>query len=232
MKRALLCLLAGALTASVARADTVLSGALTADNQFNAYLSTSPTTIGTLIAGNLSEPVDLSVEYWATALPITAQTLSPGTTYYLQIVAVNWPDPGAGYGENPGAILGSFYLSNADFEFANGAQTLNTNTTIWTYSYNSFGYAALTPSSEGANGVGPWGTIAGIDAGAEWIWDSNFYYPFTASDPTDPVPSNGGDGDLFFETEIIPTPEPVSLALLGTGLLALGGMAARRRRRA
>ena len=212
MKRAILCLLAVALTVSMAKADT-LSGALTADNSFIAYLSTSPTVQGVGIASGTD---------WGTTYTLTPQALTPGTTYYLQIDGHNgiFPDyvgPNAG----PGSIIGSFNLSGSSFQFSNGSQSLLTDAADWTYSYTAFGAAAITPTEWGANGVGPWGTRSGISGSAQWIWDANFDYAAS---------------DLFFETTITPLtspiPEPGSLFLLGSGLLALSGLVARRRRAA
>ena len=40
----------------------------------------------------------------------------------------------------------------------------------------------------------------------------------------------GADGRVMFSGAVTPTPEPASLVLLATGLLAIGGMAVRRRR--
>jgi hypothetical protein len=201
-KRTILSLLAVVLTVSIARADTI-SGALTVDNTFTAYLSTSPTATGTQIAtGN----------HWGTVYSFSGISLTAGTTYYLQIAAVNTG--------GPGGVLGNFNLSGTSFQFSNGAQSLLTNTANWTYSKTGFGLASLTPVSYGANGVAPWHTIVGIPANSQWIWDTNPNY----------LPN------LYFETTITPAdtpvPEPGSIFLLGAGILALGGMAARTRRTA
>ncbi len=73
----------------------------------------------------------------------------------------------------------------------------------------------------GANGVEPWGTIAGISGDARWMWKNI---------PGDPDPTQGGSGAgemLIFRTVMPPSvPAPASAALLG-----LGGLAAARRRR-
>ena len=232
MKRAVLCLVAVLFAASVAKANSVLSGALTVDNQFVAYLSTSPTVQGTQIA---------SGNNWMSAVAIAPTQLTWGTTYYLQIDAQNWqrdPQTGQPYTPetNPGALLGSFTLAGGQHLFSNGSANLLTNTANWTYSYAGFGTAAMVPIGEGLNGTNIWGSVlggsfAGISSSAQWIWDPTVpetngswtYYSYSAT-------------DLFFETEITPapgvTPEPGSLFLLGSGLTALAGFIARRRRSA
>jgi hypothetical protein len=191
-------------TAVAASADS-LSGTLTVDNAFNLYLSTSPTGTGTLIATGSN---------WPTAVSFSGVSLTPGTAYYLQVQAVNWSEWGG--------VLGSFNLSGGSLEFANGTQSVNTDTSDWNYSASGFGVSTGGPVSEGAN-VGstyPWSTdnggpIAGISSNADWIWG----YASTGSDQ--------GETE-YFETEIYATPEPGSLFLLGTGLLGLACLTTRK----
>ena len=129
-------------TTVVASADSV-SGTLTVDNAFNLYLSTSPTVQGTLVTsgGNWFSPVSFS-----------GVTLTPGTTYYLQVQAFNTTE-WAG-------VLGSFSLSGSGFEFANGSQSLDTDTTDWSVSTAGFGASFNTPVSQGINdgSTFPWAT--------------------------------------------------------------------------
>jgi hypothetical protein len=61
-----------------------------------------------------------------TSHPATA--LTPGVTNYLHIEAIN-------YGV-VGGFIGDFTLSDTGFQFANGSQTLVTETTHWSGIYN------------------------------------------------------------------------------------------------
>jgi len=85
----------------------------------------------------------------------------------------------------------------------------------------------------GANGIGPWGAMAGIDAAARWVW-----YGAGNCNLTNPTAGGCDAGEwLVFRIAVAATPddptgtgqlpEPASLALAGLGLLAAG--ACRRR---
>jgi hypothetical protein len=206
-----------ALTASQAQA-TTLSGDLTVDNAFFAYLSTSPSTLGTpLTSGNS----------WPTTFSFTSGNLA-NETYYLNIEAIN-------YG-GPGAFIGTFTLSDTGFEFANGSQTLSTDTADWLGIFNSTNSAVspqpwLMPTggvySEGANGVGPWGTASQISASAVWIWPNDVLSANGCQN------LNGGFCTVDFSTPIFSTsatPLPAALPLFAGGL-GLMGLISRRRKR-
>jgi hypothetical protein len=188
-----------------ARAQT-LSGSIAVDNQFTAYLGTSQTVQGTpLVSGS----------DWQTTYNFGPVALTPGQNYWLQIAAT---DVGA-----PGMFIGSFSLAGSGFQFANAGQTLVTNTAAWGMSTTGFGVGEIAPTSYGTNAAspGPWGMRPGIDGSAQFLWTSSqcaqtpcTRYFTTAITATGPVSS---------------VPEPSTWALLGTGLLTLGGIARRRR---
>jgi uncharacterized repeat protein (TIGR01451 family) len=168
-----------------AQSTTNLNITMTVDNAFEAYIATTAdNSDGTLIGshGVWSEP-----QTFGTAL-------TNGTTNYLHIYAENFE----GDGVNPAAFLGQFSLDNGRFEFPNGTQSQLTNTTNWQVSLDGYGGTYGAPASQGANGVGPWGTIAGIDGSAEWIWN-----PQTGDDPDTPV---------YFVIQIEPTTVDIAVS--------------------
>lgn len=144
-----------ALVLSAPASATTLGGALTADNEFSAYLSSDDSMLGALLASGSD---------WGATYSLPSTPIGAGTSY-LHIVAT---DLGG-----PAALIGDFALSDAGASFSNGGQSLLTNTTNWVVRTGSFAGADETPVSLGTNGVGPWGFRTGIASSAEWIWDSD-----------------------------------------------------------
>jgi len=165
----------------------------TADNGFNMYLSTNATTAGTQI---------LTGSNWGSTYSVTA-ALTPGVTNYLQVYGIN--------SGGPGAFIGSFTLSDTGFHFANGTQSLDTNTTDWFLSATNYNTAPNIVTFYAINGGGPWGFHPSIDSAAQWIWSSDFYA-----------------ASAYISTPIYSSvPLPPALLLFGPGLF---GLAAVRRR--
>lgn len=200
--------LAGLAALSVAgpASATTISGSMTADDSFTAYLSTSDASLGTPIASGSN---------WGFPYSFSTVSLTPGQNYYLHIEAYD--------AAPPGGFIGSFTLSDSGFAFVNGSQTLDTNTTDWVGNINTGSWSA--PSGTivdfGGNGVGPWNRYPSIDGAALWIR------------PSDSL-SDGGACALCtvdLSTEIISAatsmPEPASWVLMAT---ALGGLGMVRRR--
>jgi len=194
------------LAAFNAHAATTLSGDLTADDSFTAYLSTDDSVLGGLIASGAS---------WPTTFSFAGAALAPGVTNYLHVIAI---DGGA-----PHMFVGDFTLSAADYQFVNGSQTLETNTTDWK-SLRGTGIAWTTPTGTpiplGFNSGGAvWSGRASIPGTAEFIWAAG------ATDPAGEV--------AFFSTPITFTaaiPEPSTYALMLAGLGFVGFVANRRRK--
>ena len=186
---------------------TNLSGSLTADNEFNVYLSTSNDTLGTLLT---------SGNNWGTTYSFSDISLTSGQNYFLHVVAYNWDYESDGYYINAG-FLGSFALIGPEFVFANGTQSLVSNTSDWTVSASAGTWAAPTetPVYNGSNGSQPWGYRSGIDGEAQWIWHGS-----TATKVA-----------LFSTPILAAVPEPSSYALFLVGMGVLG-VAARRSRKA
>lgn len=186
----LITILALSVLLPISASATTLSGNLTADDAFTAYLSTDDSVAGTLLVSGSSWP---SAQSFST-------TLTSGNTYYLHIAAKDV------FGA-PSAFLGSFSLSDTNFTFGNGTQTLASNSINWEVSATGFGLAYSTPyDGFGANGVGPWGTMSSIASDARWIW-------------TGP---SGTVGEAYFTTTITAVPEPETYAMLLAGLGLLG----------
>jgi hypothetical protein len=197
--------------AANAQAASMLTGALSADNQYWAYISTDDNTLGTLI-GQGSD--------WHSADSLTPTALTSGT-YYLHIVAENWTSnsdhtviPGNSAAGNPDGFIGQFSLSGTGYTFANGLTTLVTDTADWRATGQASAGASWsaptgTLTSEAAYGFGPWASISGLPDGtsAQWVWSS-----------TDP------SGEAFFSTTISAVPEPATWGLMLLGFFGLGAV--------
>jgi hypothetical protein len=223
----------GLICAAEAGQATTISGLLSVDNAFLAYISTSDNTLGTQVASGH--------DYTAVfGLPATA--LTPGVTNYLHIVAFNLGVDANG----PAMFVGQFSLSDTQFMFANGAQLLltSTDTTIWSAGLNSTNntFTAqpwVTPGSGGlisfatnAVGTGTWGPPrAGINSAAQYIWSTESmaevtsldgcYFTGCTVDFSTPIYWNGPAA----------VPIPATLPLLASGLGALGLLSWRRKRK-
>ena len=88
---------------------TTLSGTLSVDNEFDLWVGTDDSTNGTFVT---------SGNDWTMATSFSGLHLTPGVVNYIHV-----------YGLNTGLVdmfIGKFTLSDTNFMFANGAQTLLT----------------------------------------------------------------------------------------------------------
>jgi hypothetical protein len=225
--------LALALPASAHAA--VLDWSITADNAFSLYISSNNATVGTLVYSNLGGPAS----QWGTVFTGIAPVIG---TEYIHIVGYNytssnglWSTPGTtnGGGDNPDALIGAFTVSGGSF--ANGTNSLLTGNNGYWSAVAVAPPVPDTPSTApnpawqtptgpvndyGANGVGPWGSVA-LPAGAQWIWSD---------------PDNGAYADfsavVTSSLSSTPTPLPGALPLFASSLGALGLLSWRRKRKA
>ncbi len=184
-----------------AAAQTNLDGVVTADNQFEAYLSPTLSILGTPIGSSTN---------WAVPTTLATTALTGGSSNYIQIVARNI---GVADPLNPAMIIGTFSLDSTDWEFVNGSQSLLTNPNLtspdWSVSSTGFGLGAGVPVSLGINdGSTVWGVIAGIDPTGHFVWSPGGQAIFS---------------DFYFWAEIIPVAADLSITKTDGVTAAIAG---------
>ncbi|HLO40052.1 MAG TPA: hypothetical protein VK176_03450 [Phycisphaerales bacterium] len=70
-----------------------------------------------------------------------------------------------------------------------------------------------TPYVGGANGISPWGLIAGIDGEAKWMW-------YATPGDDNPLDGGSGAGEMLIFRTAVPAPGAAALASIGGLLLA------------
>jgi len=207
--------LAGSLAAAGAHAGAILSGSFTADNYIYVYLSKSASDRGTLIG---------SGNNWQSTFYVNPTALAAGTTYYLNIEAIN----GDSGGYSAGGFIGDFTLSGGG-TFSNGQSELLTSASGWLAGYNDSNSANVAqpwvrPTGSavalGANGMAPWGTVSNISSSAYWIW-ANDLNSGNGSTPGNQCAACTVDFQTSFTTAAA-VPEPASVAVFLAGLVGLG----------
>lgn len=166
----------GALAAVVgvgssALAQVTLTGFATADNAFQASISTSPTSAGTpWFSGN----------NWPSTFSSSIDVSAPGT-YFLQVAAQDFG--------RPEMFLAQFLMSG-DGAFSNGGQVLVTNATDWVVSNSGLGVDTTAPLVVGNNGAGPWGFFPQMGPDAQFLWSPQYtgVAYFTATFTVAPAP--------------------------------------------
>jgi hypothetical protein len=161
-------------------AQTNLDASMTVDNAFIAYISTDDAVAG-LPIGSGSD--------WTVTYPFST-ALTPGVTNYLHIEATN-----AG---GVAAFIGEFTLDNAAFHFADGTQSLLSDTANWQVSSTGFGANYVAPADLGVDGTAPWGNTADVDDAAHFLWHPD-------GDTTTPV---------YFSAAILPTTADLAVSVV------------------
>lgn len=196
-----------------------LSGAMTADNHYNVYISDDDSVAGTqfgfsyknsgMTPVSFNDPDTTAPYDWATP-ESWGVGLTPGKTQYLHVEAA---DTGVIAG-----FLGQFSLAGG-YRFDNGESTLLTGLDGWTVRSGSFNGTVMSLTALNKNGDGPWGSVSAIDSDARWIWTNN----------GNDIGSPASPAMRYFSAKINAVPEPISACLF---LVGGGALAALRRRKA
>lgn len=197
----------------------------TADNEVvNAWL----------IHGTDVELITLgpNADNWRIADTYALGDLVAGDTYEIIWQTKNAEPPGLPAGaDNPGGFLGQVafgdgttLFSSSSWEVALLGEELQTGGPV---DFDSLGWVAATEYKTTSDPTTIWykynnqGPVGGIDENAYWIWWENNYGD---------VPPPDSNDSIFIRTTFdapVPTPEPGTMFLLGSGLI---GLAAFRKR--
>lgn len=148
-------MLAVTLVGNVANAG-LIKGNLNVDNDHSVFLSTDDNVQGDLIS--------VGVDNWKVT-DTFSKDLVAGTDYFLHIYA---SDRGVVAG-----FLGDFTLEGNKHVFSNGLTEILTNTVDWKVATDGWINYSNVGMSDGKNGEGKWGEIAGVDSNATWIWSDD-----------------------------------------------------------
>jgi hypothetical protein len=174
-----------------------LTGNLTVDNIFTAYISTSDTEQGVKIAEG---------DNWQTSYTLDVD-LDPEQDYYLHVKAEN---SGVQTNTNPGAFLGEFTLHGNRHNFDNDTPNILTAAAHWQASATGWGnYVQATHQGNNDSEDTIWfrvagGKMLGVNLQSDWIWSAKNF---------------GADGDRFvyFSTKITSSPSIMQRAVEAGG---------------
>lgn len=136
---------------------STLTAKLHVDDEFEAYLSTSPTELGTqFVAAGIP---------WNDFHTGSIDIATPGT-YWLHVRARDQ--------RLPAMILGEFELTGLGVFAKNGSNRLVTNISNFTgWTGSNPGFTPVTLFDRGPNGTSPWGFLPNVASDARFIWGRN-----------------------------------------------------------